>query len=1848
MLPLSNKPANQFHIPLRRLAEMVRDTKSVFALLLVLFMAADYTMAQPKGSSVPWDKPGSLGSVSDFNGSLNIGIPLVKVGGRGDTEVPLVLRVGQYPWKKYTYTQINPNSPSPTAYSSKVCNFFQYFDGAGTPFGCDLGSTNPTPLLRFTILSLNKEKDPGYGPGLLVGTTQVSKSTSCISAIQGQLPTVKATFATITRYTMSFITPDGQSHELVDKATYGRFREDTRENFICNDSWQSTDPDVTFTRGKEFVSTDGSAITFVSDREYTYPDPANMNLVNVDSLDKPDGYMYLPDGSTHRVAGGLIQWSRDRNGNLTTFEYVEGRLTRAVDSIGRKVTLEYDVSEAAPYGVCDRITYNGFAGQPRVLRVSKANLGDSDILRANLSLQTPNQMWPGVDCSGTCGGNGDLFNPQVVSRLWLPDGRSYKFQYNSFAEVARVELPTGGALEYDHDYGINYGNYTWITPLTRQVKVRRLYLNNSSGSLVSETAYDRVVGSTGTEVTISDKDKVGNLLALKKRYYHGSAYFFPVQLPSPPVYGLEMTSNKYGEEQKTEHLSTDGQATVLRSVENTYQNKNVPWLGANQQAVAPAFDLRLTQILTKLHDSNQVTKQTFVYDDFNNVTDTYEYHYGDNQSGLLARHTHTDYANADNLVNGVDYSSNAIHLRRLPVRQQIFDGNAATAAVPRSLTTYEYDNYTLDDGNDPGASKKHAPLFNYTDIIRLCTWINPAGQCVNSNPADNSDASGYKTRGNLTAVTRNLLSDAGTVTGSVTSYSQFDVAGNVIKAVDARGNSSKIKYQDNYGSPDGVALTNSPPPELVQAGNLVSYAFPTEMTNSAGHVSRAQYDYHLGAQVKAQDPNGVISSTSYNDPLDRPKQSIRAVGTTQANQTTINYQDSFRTVTVTSDLSSYNDNLLKTETVYDGLGRTTDSRSYENATDYIRTKQTYDALGRVGSVTNPYRTAGDPTYGVATSVYDALGRVKTVTTSDGAYAQTDYDGTKVMVTDQAGRKRVSETNALGQVTDVWEIKPADSATVAVAFGGQTLAGYLTHYDYDTLGNLKQVTQSTQMPRSFAYDSLSRLTSATNPEGGTIQYQYDANGNLVLKIDPRPRQGSLTLSACSIPYTGGQTATCYKYDSLNRVEARTYNDGTPNVTYAYDTAANGTGRLASVSSSVSAYSYTAYDALGRVRGSSQTTDGVTYSMPDYQYNLAGGLTSEQYPSGRVVKTDYDAAGRVAGVKNQATGLYYAGAAATDLANSIQYAPSGAASVVKLGNGLWEHTNFNSRLQPKQIGLGATAADSGKLKLDYAYGVMAANGTLDVTKNNGNLQSQTITVPGSATPLIQTYVYDELNRLKSAEEKAGAASNWKQIFSYDPYGNRNFAAGTTAPDYSQTPNDPATGLPTDPVRNPVIDPATNRIKVTASGQGDYRYDEAGNLLCQPGRLCVQGQGTLTPYYAYDADNRMKSAAGGYDNGGTSYIYDGDGRRVKKASSNGEVTVFVYDAAGRVVAEYSTQVQHKGTRYLTQDYLGSTRVVSDAQGNTHSNGGSGGARHDYLPFGEEIGAGVEGRTTNQGYSQFDGVRHRYTSKERDDETGLDFFGARYYSSVQGRFTSVDPVKLTAERLLDPQRLNLYEYCLNNPLKYVDPDGEDLVLANAGAVARFRQVVAPGLTRAERRNLRIAGNRVQLRNPNFRGSSPAYGHLKQVITTPGLTVNYYSLASGQAVTTANGQAVTYQDAVTNGGLTIGPAGGSGVQDVVVPVGGARPVAGMPAGSGNTTPTPEDVVFAHEAYGHALGNDAVQIENDYRASRNPILPARSGEDHRHDVTVTVQPDAIQPEVVPLATQITPEPLIPLPPPPPR
>jgi YD repeat-containing protein len=226
-----------------------------------------------------------------------------------------------------------------------------------------------------------------------------------------------------------------------------------------------------------------------------------------------------------------------------------------------------------------------------------------------------------------------------------------------------------------------------------------------------------------------------------------------------------------------------------------------------------------------------------------------------------------------------------------------------------------------------------------------------------------------------------------------------------------------------------------------------------------------------------------------------------------------------------------------------------------------------------------------------------------------------------------------------------------------------------------------------------------------------------------------------------------------------------------------TLTNVKGKLIKVESSVSTTECTAFDILGRVTASKQTTQGGATGgyTTAYAYNLSGALVEQSYPSGRVVKNILDDNGDLAAVQSKKN----ANQAHWNYANHFSYNAAGAVTSMQLGNGTWQSTTFNSRLQPTQIALGKTQNATNLLDLDYTYGT---------TDNNGNVMSQTINVPNvGATDgftAVQTYNYDSLNRLKDATENitphgGSQVQSWKQTFTFDRYGNRrfDFANGNT---------------------------------------------------------------------------------------------------------------------------------------------------------------------------------------------------------------------------------------------------------------------------------------------------------------------------------------------------------------------------------------------------------------------------------------------------------------------------------------
>ena len=1136
-----------------------------------------------------------------------------------------------------------------------------------------------------------------------------------------------------------------------------------------------------------------------------------------------------------------------------------------------------------------------------------------------------------------------LFNPVVLAEIVLPNNTSYKFTYNVYGEMDKVVYPTGAYDKYTYGGGTALSSGMFDDLFFKQANRG---VTAATQSEDGTPATEKTWQYNGGHITAPDGSYTDRYFYLGRDTTTIKFGFDDVRAGSPYDEKVYSSSGVMMRRKLTEQAMTSNpvlnyspfqmQTTGVTATKDPYTTKEI------SVVMEPDSTNALLQMTSYDYDSNadptyfanlnvkRVKQYGYVAVDKTtaqtaDITTLATYFNGQTP----VRTTETDYL--------YDANYKARGILTLPIETRIL--NQAGAVVAKTQIVYDENTY---------------PLLSYGSATN---WVDP-GSTYRGNPT---------TTRSWSDITNNQY---------IETHAQYDNFGNVRKSWDAKGNLSQTDYSSTYQYAYPTSVTTPVPDSSGVNGSIAAF------------TTSSVYDYNTGLPTSVTDANGQTSTMEYNDALLRPTKTTAPNGQQTITEYGAVTSASTRYVKASSQIDATN--WKQGYNWLDGLGRTTKTQSVETTGDvFVDTE--YDTMGRAKRVTNPYRSG--ETLQWTTPAYDSLGRVTSTTTPDGASVGTAYSvvtsgtqiGTTVTVTDQASKQRRSITNALGQ------LKRVDEPTDAAGLGTADTPNQSTAYSYDTLNNLTTVNQGVQT-RTFTYNSLSRLLSATNPElgttptNGTINYQYDPNGNLTQKTDPR------------------NISSTYTYDNLNRVKTRSYSDGTtPNVSYFYDNLTNAKGKLIKVSSSVSTTEYTAFDILGRVTGHKQTTDGTAYTT-GYTYKLSGALDEETYPSTRVVKNVLNQNGDLSIVeskKNAASGYF-------NYAKNFTYNAAGAATFLQLGNGKWESTQFNSRLQPTQIALGTVQNGSDKLKLNYDYGSAA---------NNGNVQSQTITVPtvgsNNGFTAVQTYTYDSLNRLASATENAtpnggSASQSWKQAFTYDRYGNRNFnESQTTMP----------SSFANQAVTDPTVSASNNRL--TSSG---YSYDNAGNTT-----IAASGQS-----FTYDGENKQTQVNIGASVLGQ-YYYDGDGKRIKKyVPASGETTVFVYDAAGKQIAEYSTIVYTGAdakVAYTTSDHLGSPRINTDANGAII-------ARHDYHPFGEEITAATTSQRSAALNYGADTVRKQFTGYERDNEDNLDFAEARYYANTLGRFTSVDPLMASASTG-NPQTLNRYAYVGNNPINITDPSG-------------------------------------------------------------------------------------------------------------------------------------------------------------------------------------------------------------------
>jgi len=750
------------------------------------------------------------------------------------------------------------------------------------------------------------------------------------------------------------------------------------------------------------------------------------------------------------------------------------------------------------------------------------------------------------------------------------------------------------------------------------------------------------------------------------------------------------------------------------------------------------------------------------------------------------------------------------------------------------------------------------------------------------------------------------------------------------------------------------------------------YSQPDSVVRGSGTTltTSSTYDSSTGLLASSTDENGKVTNYNY-DVANRTTSVTRPDGTVLSTS----YDDAAVPASSTSTTPIETGKSLKQKTESDGLGRPTRSITMDvNSVVFSKTDTQYDSLGRRWKVSNPYTVSA--AYWTETQ-YDNLSRVLKVIPPDGTPTSNNlsylYSGNTVTVTDQTGKSRKSVTDALGRQIQVTEPDPA---------AGNSLTLH-TYYTYDVLDNLTQIVQGSQT-RTYVLDGLSRKTSETTPEAGTVSYVYNNDSQLTQRTDAR-----------------GVIAT-YSYETaLNRLTSVSYNvscctssvPATTTVSYTYgiNSASNNNGRLIKITDGPGEENYT-YDQLGRTTQVLKKMYNVNYTT-SYAFNLAGEVTTMTYPSGRVVKHEYDAIGRVQNVKNNATQANYA--------TSATYSAAGQITGFSYGNSVTETMGYSAqRLQLTSL----SYAQGGTTHLSLAYGYSQGG------NNNGQIASVTDssgeTGAGGRTV---NYTYDHLHRLLTAQTTGSAQyPQWGLSWTYDRFGNRSAQTVTAG---------------SGPSNSVTIDAATNRI--TAMGGFTFYYDANGNLT----------QDDLYKY-KYDAENRLVEVRLLNNTLVSTYAFDGKSLRISKVVG-ADRTMYVY-AGTELISEYEDAASNTYSPGTTPGQAGSdsTATMLYQHGDhlttrvTTENNGDLSNRQGHYPYGESW---YEALTANPS------VARKYTTYLREDETAsgkLNYAVFRQHSARVGRFLMADPVR---GRRSNPQRLNRYAYVLNNPSNSRDPKGLD-----------------------------------------------------------------------------------------------------------------------------------------------------------------------------------------------------------------
>jgi RHS repeat-associated protein len=1027
-------------------------------------------------------------------------------------------------------------------------------------------------------------------------------------------------------------------------------------------------------------------------------------------------------------------------------------------------------------------------------------------------------------------------NLSAVASLAMPDGTKWAFTYDAYGNITEMVLPTGGTISYQwQEIPLPVCGDGEVTAVSRAVSSRTV--NDFSNPL---SVWQYTWGPMQPDGTITNyvKDPNGN----------ETAHVFQSPVASLPCALYEIERRSY----QGNHQS----GTLLKTVDTHYLGH----LNLNYN-VSFAANVVADTITTTL-PGNKISKIVRQYDGypanttFQKVIDEKVYDYGTGAAGPLLRETATSY----------QWQADAGYLNAgfldLPASVIVTDSSGCKMAE----TDYAYDEAAY-------------PNVNYESMVGAL----PAGthQAV-STP-----------RGNLTTTTRKVFDHSQcspAASTNLSSHTKWYDTGEPYQHIDPLGHTTALSYDLAYG---GTYATQTCSPQTSGVNHCVSgtYDFLTGLLESfsnenattqasgntagdSGHTSSYGYDpsWRLTSATAPPDPGngGASAQTLFTFSSAAPF--------------TIQRQRSI--TTAMSDVST---------TYLDAVGRPYQVQ-HAMPGGPAKVDTVYDGVGQPVSVSNPYFTTSDATYGVTQSQYDGLGRATQITKQDGSISTVSFTANCTTTQDEAGNQRRSCSDALGRLIEVDE-----PGVASIGAQAQTTVD---------IGAMKFV--------MVGGHAAANATGSITISG-------------VEQVKDIPGQ-----PYCAVLGTRG---TCLDWEVTD--DTFIYDNGTVGVlvngqlfSYAYSSAGDSVSTIAnSLAGSIRASSSTA-DYSSVVVNTSTTPPTATIFLTARNAGAAGNSITLSVSATTYNTANFAAASFNSGASGAALmgGIdAYAGTQVTDSGNVSISVGSFTSPTVFYGL-----STANNAGPQVAAALAAALAGSGfTANVTSGSTVLTIKDTLPRVSSNGlTVQVHPVSSDPGDFPVAS---FNASGTLSGGVEQVLTALGNVTLYQYDGLGNLLCVeqhGGVTGTGCSALPASDASSPWR--VRRFTYDSLSRLLTASnpESGTVTYSYDADGNLLQKTSPAPNQtGTATQTVSYCYDALNRVTGKGYGAQSCPlatpvVTYVYDSGANAIGKLTSLTDQAgraSYTYDGLGRLAAETRPIAGVSKSTSYTYNLDGSVRTLT-----------------------------------------------------------------------------------------------------------------------------------------------------------------------------------------------------------------------------------------------------------------------------------------------------------------------------------